>query len=381
MNNRNSPSRRFGRSRHAFTLVEVLVALGILAILLVIIVLPLRLGFDSFNAGNARTLTQSALQATMTDMEKDLRQAVYVFPNTRVAGITNKAPYTDVPLASSAGGSTAHDARLPYYLSTDVTKTADPTNIVCSGKAKNWSNGSRIDMIQVRRDANGNVLTPLAPSYNIVTYYARRQQLGKVYDPIDNPVVMYRAEYPAFGLLTVDNAPAPLRVATPTGAFNAQMDFQRIAFQLSAPASAECTTAAAITNRSAQWLSHNVYGEANLLPLTEPTPAANFDVSSLSSTYSHKLAIPRGLALEDSNAYRIDTGKFAPVDTAQPEAPLVPDTSFTTTDTDGDGKIDRVTISLGLASFDVGAQGELKNNQPKGSVLRGQRTVNLPNIQ
>ena len=405
MNNRTSRPRRFNRSRHAFTLVEVLVALGILAILLVIIVLPLRLGFDSFNQGNARTLTQSALQATMTDMENDLRQAVYVFPNSRVPGITNQAPYTDDPAGTSGS---AYDARLPYYLSTDADDTTepgtggaggDPQGIAC-GDSKSWSNPARVDMIQVRRDANGNVLTPLAPSYNIVTYYARRQQLDKPYDAIDNPVVMYRAEYPAFGLVTATGAPAPLQVDGASGGFNAQIDFKRIKRAASptgqsiATSAVECTAAgnAGATNRSSLWLSHNVYGEADLLPLTNlgndtDADAAMFDpaagFATAGSTYSHKLAIPRGLALEASNAFRIDKGDFAPVTTTAntPDAPLMPDTSFTTTDTNGDGKIDQVTISLGLASYDVGAQGQLKNNQPIGAVLRSTRTVNLPNVK
>ena len=385
MNNRNLRPQNPRRSRHAFTLVEVLVALGILAILLVIIVLPLRLGFDSFNAGNAQSLTQSALQATMTEMEKDFRQAVYVFPNAQVVGVSDKPPY-----------GTAGAPNSPYYLSTDVTDIGEPgkgtagnpNGIACSTAAKLWPNPSTLSMIQVRRDSSGNVLTPLAPSYNIVTYYARRQELSKPYDPIDNPVVMYRAEYPAFGL-DVDGTPFPLQVQTPTGALNAPIDFVRIT-----PGGGTCGTNGAQLNRSSLWLSHNVYGEADLLPLTRlgngtDADAATFDpatgFNTQGSSYSHTLAIPRGLALQASNAYRIATGAFQPATTAaatDPEAPLVPDTSFTCTDTNRDGKIDRITISLGLASFQVGAQGELDQNfQPKGTVLRGTRTIDLPNIQ
>ncbi len=377
MNYRNLPSRRFRRSRHAFTLVEVLVALGILAILLVIIVLPLRLGFDSFNKGNAQTLTQSALQATMTDMEKDFRQAVYVIPNARVQNVTSEEPYK----------TTNNLSGLPYYLSTDATDTGEPgkgtpgnpNGIACSANSKSWSNPSTVSMIQVRRDATGNVLTPLAPSYNIVTYYPRRQQLGKPYDPVDNPIVMYRAEYPAFGILTASGSPDPLKVQSPAGAFNAKADFRRIT-----SADAVCTSDAAIANRSSLWLSHNFYGEADLLPLTEVgktgvpntfQPTTNYTIASAS--YSHTLAIPRGLALEASNGYRA----LGPA--ADAGGALVPDTSFTTTDTNKDGKIDRVTISLGLASFEVGAQGQLDpvTQQPKGTVLRGTRTIDLPNIQ
>ena len=372
MNNFNISPRRSRPTHRAFTLIEMMVALGILAILLVIIVLPLRLAFDSLNASNAQSLTQSSLDTTMTQFETDLRQAVYVFPNTRVPGVTDRPPY---------------NGQLPYYLSTDATDTGEPgkgtagnpKGIACSGTAKPWSDPARIDMIQVRRDASGNVLTPLAPSYNIVTYYARRQQLDKDYDPVDNPVVMYRAEYPAFGIVTATNAPDALRVQSPSGALNAPIDFAR---------PADCTAATTV-NRSSLWLSHNVYGEADLLPLTEVgktnapaefQPDSNYTIKQ--SSYSHNLAIPRGLALETTNGYRAVPGYTVPVaPSIVGEAPLVPDTTFTCADTNGDHKIDRVTISLGLASFNVGAQGKLKNNQPVGTVLRATRTVNLPNIQ
>ena len=386
MNQRNFSPRRTRRARRAFTLIEVLVALGILAILLVIIVLPLRLAFDGLNRSNAQTLTQSAVQSTLSDMGNDLRQAVYVFPNARVIGITNKAPYTDnsSDMMRPATGWTVHDARLPYYLSNDTGETGIPATITCSGKAINWSNPSRLDMIQVRRDARGNVLTPLAPSYNIVTYYARRQELSKPYDPIDNPIVMYRAEYPAFGIVTATNTPEQLKVVAPNGAFNAKMDIDRVNLKFGT-AAPECVgTQAAVTNRSSQWLSHNYYGEANLFPLTQlgktgaPTTSQQDGTFTIAApTYSQTLAIPRGLALEATKAYHAVPGDAAA------QGALVPDTSFTTTDTNGDGKIDRVTISLGLASFDVGAQGQLDpvTFQPKGTVLRNTLTVDLPNVK
>ena len=382
MNNRNHSPRRLRRSRPAFTLVEVLVALGILAILLVIIVLPLRLGFDSFNRGNAQALTQSAVQATLTDMTNDIRDAVYVFPNARVAGITTKPPY--VNSASSFDGT-----GLPYYLSKDTADTKEPgggtiaNGIAClslANKVEPGSNPSRLDMIQVRRDGSGNVLTPLAPSYNIVSYYARRQQLNKPYDPVDNPIVMYRAEYPAFGLDNNGN-PNPMFVQSPSGAFNAKVDFNRVT-----EGSNVCASNGAVGNRSSLWLSHNYFGEADLLPLTrvgragEPNtfqPTKEFDISNTDSTYSQTLATPRGLALEATNAYR----SLGPI--ADAKGSLIPDTAFTTTDTNGDGKIDRVTISMGLASFDAAGAGDFDTttNQPKGTVLRGTRTVDLPNIK
>ena len=370
MNNRNFSSQRIRRSRHAFTLIEVLVALGILAILLVIIVLPLRLGFDSFNKGNAQNLTQSAVQATLTDMGNDIRDAVYVFPNARVAGITNKPPYTN-GVANSE-----YDAQLPYYISKDTTKTGEPTGVVCSN-VKNWVNPARLDMIKVRRDNKGNVLTPLAPSYNIVTYYPRRQELTKPYDPVNNPIVMYRAEYPAFGIETARDVPERLRV-TPNGAFNAELDARRINFDSTVTATECGSTNAALTARSSQWLAHNYFGETDLLPLTKPIATTDFNISEAeAASYSQTLATPRGLALEATNAYRSVLGPIADA-----QGSLVPDTSFTTTDTNNDGKIDRVTISMGLASFSAAGEGDFDTttNQPRGTVLRGTRTIDLPNI-
>ena len=179
MNNSHISSRRFRQTRRAFTVLEVMVALGILAILLVIIILPLRVAFDSLNKSSSQSLTQSSLDSTIAQFDKDLRQAVYVFPNARVPGVTDKEPYTT---ANNPNG-------LPYYISTD--KRGRQTNRakarrwkarrprLSGGLLQPWSNTSRIDMIQVRRDDSGNVLTPIVPSYNIVTYYARRQQLDK----------------------------------------------------------------------------------------------------------------------------------------------------------------------------------------------------------
>ena len=231
----------------------------------------------------------------------------------------------------------------------------------------------------MRRDAQGNVLTPLAPSYNIVTYYARRQELNKPYDPVDNPIVMYRAEYPAFGIVVVNGTPQPqrLKVTNPTNAFNAELDAKRINFA-SPMTATECGAGnAVITARSSQWLAHNYFGETDLLPLTKPDQAAGYNIADFAPSYSQSLATPRGLALEATNAYK----SLGPIANAQ--GSLIPDTAFTTTDTSGDGKIDRVTISLGLASFDVGAQGQFDANtqQPKGTVLRRSLTVDLPNIK
>ena len=46
------------RTRQAFTLVEVLVAIGVFFLLLTVILVPIRLAFDSLNIGRARSAVQ-----------------------------------------------------------------------------------------------------------------------------------------------------------------------------------------------------------------------------------------------------------------------------------------------------------------------------------
>ena len=64
------------------------------------------------------------------------------------------------------------------------------------------------------------------------------------------------------------------------------------------------------------------------------------------------------------------------------EAPLQPDSSFELSDTNGDGKIDRVTVALSLETFDANQGADLNaNNQPRGQIVRGRRVVDLPNVR
>ena len=65
-------------SRAGFTLVEILVALGIMMLLLTVIFVPLRLGFDSFHVGNAKAQVQQAAKATTNQIEDEIRRAIYI---------------------------------------------------------------------------------------------------------------------------------------------------------------------------------------------------------------------------------------------------------------------------------------------------------------
>ncbi len=346
----------------AFTLVEMLVAIAVLSILLAVVFVPLRLAISSYHIGSSRNTTQNAAQATLDQMERDFRRAAYVFPNTAIAGITDKAPYTDTAPKGNNG--------LPYVRSTDKTdiftntdRSKDvPQHGVCERGTNSvaWGNTSRVDMILVKRNAAGVVL-PIQTGDTVVTYYPRRLDVTQPYSPVDNPVVLFRAEFPYRG--TVNGFTAPRT--------NADTSPQRFP-------STTCT-AKSDPDLNALWLAHNAYGEANLEPLCVPATTPDNDGV-------HTLAIPRGIGLVGSQAYKVDpqttTDIVGSYDPTKGEAPLVPDTSFQLSDTNGDGKIDQVAVSLALETFDVNQGSAVgTKGQPTGQIVRARRVFDLPNVR
>lgn len=332
------------RSRRAFTLVEMMVAIAIFSLLLTVVLVPLRAGLDSLHVGKARSETQNAGQTSLDQIERDLRRAVFVFPNAPLDGITSKAPFS------------ANDGQ-PYTKSTDATDLATPQKGVCDkpGSAVAWSDTARLDMIIAKRDAGGNIVTPPRAGDEIVSYYARRENLNAPFDAVENPLVLFRAQFPYRGTMQTP--------VTPTGAPNADTSNARF------PASC---TAAPVQNRGALWVEHNALGESNLEPLCTDTTDPNI-------SGSHTLATPRGVGLVASQAFRANaTPAFDP----KTEAPLQPDSSFELSDTNGDGKIDRVAVALALETFDVNQGARVNaNNQPVGQIVRGRRVVELPNVR
>ena len=358
----------------AFTLVEMLVAIAVLSILLAVVFVPLRLAISSYHIGSSRNATQNAAQASLDQMERDFRRAAYVFPNTALVGITDKAPYTN----NKAPGANATDPGFPYTKSLDTADNgANISRGICDRitsaltkpassqpKSEFFGNTSRVDMILASRNGNGGVVLPIRPDDTVVSYYARRQNIDQPYSAVDNPLVLFRAEMPyrdAAGLLYKPGGGNP---AASTASDPANVD-------LSSARLDACGTTSNSSNIGSRWLAHNVYGEANLEPLLQ------FDRGV------QTLAIPRGIGLVASQAFKLDpaTVPTPPTPTVD-EAPLVPDTSFQLSDTNGDGKIDQVAVSLALETFDVNQGSAVgTNGQPTGQIVRVRRVFDLPNVR
>jgi prepilin-type N-terminal cleavage/methylation domain-containing protein len=327
--------------RSGFTLVEMMVAIAILLTMLTIILVPLRLGLDSYALGKSRSETQGSLGVTIASIEKDLRRAVIVFPNSQLKGVIDSGPYY-----------TSNTAPAPNEY--------NPTReSACLGNAPNIhriSNPSRIDMILARHDNSGNLVSPVEAGETLVSYYPRRLDVTKPYDPIDNPIALYRAEIP-FRTINVDGSQTFVMEGSDKNA-----DISNARHPL------DCSADSSQKNRQSMWLAHNYWGEANLEGLTHQSVTGD-------DRGSHSLAMPRGLGLVVTNGGC----------TKEPCEPsilgLIPESTFSTADTNGDGKIDRVNISLTFTSFDAQGSNRLRNDQPVGQQQRASRTIDLPNIQ
>jgi hypothetical protein len=274
----------------------VLVALAVMMLLLTIILVPVNLALDIFHIGKARNEVQQANRLVMNQMIADLKQAVFVYPNEAMPGITDKPPYSN-------------NSNYPYY----------DTNA-----AAGVSNTARIDMLLPAQNTNGAILTPLQATNYIVTYYARRLKYNAGtadYDQYSNPIVLWRAQY---------------AYKTDGGV-----------------ATAVKTDSTRYTPSADTWLTQNQWDEPNLESLSS--------YSSTTQSSSHVLITPRDMALVAPNA--------------SAGTSYQPDTTFICDDTDNDGKIDRVTISIHEAKYDsIGAS-------KKSQQLRSTQVVDLPNVK
>lgn len=147
------PLRRLARRPwgcRGFTLVEMLVVIGVLVILFTLLFIPMLLGFNVSISTRRDVETQNALRAAQRMLTRDLAQAWYVFP----------------------AGANPTDPRCP------ITDPRYPELIQ-----------SRIYIILAEKDVSGRLIEPLRPSRTIVCYFvAGLWWSGDDFDPLTRGV-------------------------------------------------------------------------------------------------------------------------------------------------------------------------------------------------
>jgi prepilin-type N-terminal cleavage/methylation domain-containing protein len=383
------------RMRHsAFTLIEVMVALTIFAIMMAIIFVPLNMGLNLFHIGKTRAELLQAAQDTLDKMERELRKAVYVFPNEALPGVTDRAPYqiNDV----DSGGQPINPEGKPYVRVSGSGMGV--CNVQSRAQAEYVNNPSRLDFLLPNNFYSGSEqlqpVLPLSAGPYLVSYYYRRlamqrdmnedgdlldpeDQIGP--DPFDNPIVLFRAQMPYRehnGSTVLDSGNRNVNLL-PANIGNTQpARYQKPSDPLF---STFCGGSALSTNRGSYWLNQLApMNEPNLEPLCKDSNA--FSGGSLSPDVpgSHTVMLPRGVSLVARNAY----GAASPPD-------FTPDTTFRCADTDGDHKIDVVTINLAVSSYDENGADRSNgrgNDRPTSAAANDQRvrlslSVSLPNAK
>lgn len=362
-------NRRAAR-RSAFTLVEILVAVAIMSLLLAIILVPLRLGFESYHIGTARSGIQQEAQLTMQQMDRDFRRANFVFPNTRVSGISDNASDPTSACALQSYPSLGWNY-LPYFrqdappTSGSNTDPADITSgigITKPSPLKAIANTSRIDMLFLRK--NTTKASAQSGEDYVVTYYPRRSDISKIYDPIDNPIVLFRAQYP-YRHYERNVGLNDHYLVGKTGPLNAQIDWTKLP-------SFGSGSNDPVVDRSFLWITHNYFGEANLEPLcfdvdksADPPPAGTNPVIDEDVVGSHTLVTPRGMQL------------VAPAANTNAVDSYIPELSFVESSSDGK-RIDRVSVNMTLAQYDQAGAASV-NGQGKAQRVPVSQTFDLPN--
>ena len=125
------------RRQAGFTIVELLVVVGILLILFNLLLVPLMTGMSLTGATQAEVEAQDRVNRALAQLQRDLSQAMYVYPQLSGAA-------ADVLLRDPPG-----------Y----------PLDLLRAMAA------SRVDLVLPKRDERGNIIQPLVPDDYITRYY------------------------------------------------------------------------------------------------------------------------------------------------------------------------------------------------------------------
>jgi len=350
-----------GGSRRAFTLVEILVALAIFMLLLAIILVPLNMGMTMLHLGAAKVDVQSATQRVIDRMRGDLTSAIYVYPNAELPTVTGTTASPLFPYGDAASA-LASISTAPYF-------DGDP----CTSTTVRDKNLSRLDML-VPETNNGTLVTPVAPSYYIVTYYARRKDTSSSYQSIDNPIILYRAQIPFRGdpanptyLINrtgsgvepaTTSEPYPPATST-TKALNADIYNSRYSNLSSCGSSPP-----AVVRNGSMWLTQTTVGEPNLIEKLTNEYSAASPAEPFILYGSHVSMLPVGVGMVTGLSYKESATGYVP-----------PKSTFICADTNRDGVIDQVKLNVMLQKVDsMGAE-------PQGQELVLPQVVDLPNVR
>ena len=328
--------------RNAFTLVEMMVALAVLVVLLVVMFVPLNMSSDLANIGQARANTQVAADAALDQMTGELQRAIVVFPNDHLPGVTTLAPYNanagqngyDFPFLRDALGYTSGPGGGAQNVNACRTGV-DPNNpahpaLVAAG------NTARIDFLLPATSA-GALDVRLQPENTLVSYYCRRRDISKPFDPIENPIALFRAQMPYRQYLQAKDGSiglAPFMAPDQNGAVNLRLTNDRFARRATL-----CATQSATVSRELRWMTQNQFGEFDLSSLCQNPPLSGDAPPTFAS---HALVLPRDIAVIAPNATTQIT----------PTTSFVPDSTFLCRDTNADGKIDVVELQLNVGQYD-----------------------------
>ena len=364
-------SRKLRVRRAAFTLTEMLVALAVLAVMLSVVFIPINIATNMANVGTARAGAQDAGAAALNMIRRDLQRAVRVLPNDRLAGVTDVSPYAGlIDVAGTGGGNVGW----PYRLDPNGFSTATFTQNVnaCAADIRASGNTSRLDLILPRTESAAFGAGVRGDDV-LISYYCRRVDLSKPYDPIENPVTLFRAQMP-YRYQYQDGATtaAESRYVPAETPGEANLNLSNARFSQSCNA------------RELRWLTQNQWGEFDLSSLCKSFTS---DTNIVEPVFGqHTRVLPTGVALIAPRAKfntRSDAQGWAAMNAVGNS--LVPEVSFLMRASGS--VIDEVTIQISVGQYDadfVNRRGSDADDPKKA--LRPQvarqlvETVRCPNV-
>jgi prepilin-type N-terminal cleavage/methylation domain-containing protein len=236
--------RRHSGSRRAFTLIELLIVIGLTAVLFALLLVPLVSAINYTRQAQIVTAAQDAARITRERLTRELSSAMYVFDGTSHPFLVPAGTpptqsddrYTNfldlqVPTSNQSGGkylntvAHAYAAKLDFTLPRTVDNAAavhDPTTIISPSVTRPNDGG---DPISYRQTDNGSAVVsdpayifPLAAGTTMIRYWVglkdptkpyNNTHEGKFNDNSDNTYILYRAQFQPYTIDAVTKLPTP----------------------------------------------------------------------------------------------------------------------------------------------------------------------------